>query len=297
MRESESISIIIPAKDEAEVVGACLRSLQLQTHLGPIQVIVVANNCSDPTAAVSQRFARAFRRRGWDLDVLELRLPNRPQGTKPSALNAGDSAAVFRHRVYLDADIELSPNTLSVVAAAFARGVLFCAPRIETRGGCYASRAYGRIWSSVPCVREDVIGAGVYAVHGDGRARWDAFPDIISDDKLARLHFTPSERVVLNGAMFRIRMPASFRELVAVRARWIRGNWELAKASPELVAGESRRWRDAARYVAARPSCWRDVPTVAVVYACAEFRARRTRRTGTLVWERAERTRTFATPE
>jgi glycosyltransferase involved in cell wall biosynthesis len=285
------ISVIVPAKDEAQVIGVCLRSLEAQTYPGPVQVVVVANNCTDRTAAVARRFVGAFRRRCYDLDVLELELPGSKQGTKPAALNAGDAAATFRHRVYLDADIELSAETLSVVAGAFADGVLFCAPRIETAAGPYASRAYARIWSSVPCVSNDVIGAGFYAVHGDGRARWGEFPDIVSDDKFARLQFRPAERMVLDEAWFRIRMPAGFRELVAVRARWIRGNWQLAAAFPELAAGDRRRWREAGRYVARTPSCWRDVPMVAIVYACAEVRALLERRTGTLRWERAERAR------
>jgi glycosyltransferase involved in cell wall biosynthesis len=293
VRGPEPISIIVPAKDEAKIVGACLRALVLQSHPGPIQVIVVANNCTDRTAAVARRFMRAFRRRGWDLDVLELRVAEQPHRSKPSALNAGDSVAAFRHRVYLDADIELSPDAMSVIAAAFAEGVLFCAPRIETSGGCSTSRAYSRIWSRLPAVTEDVIGAGVYAVHGDGRARWGTFPNITADDKFARLHFARSERVVLAGASFQIRMPAGFRELVAVRGRWTRGNWELANAFPELTRGDRRRWRDAARYVATTPTCWRDVPAVATVYACAALYARRTHRTGTVRWERAERARAF----
>lgn len=286
--------MIVPAKDEARVIGACLRSLEAQTYLGPVQVVVVANNCSDHTAAVSRRFSGGFERRHYDLDVLELELPRRQQGTKPGALNAGDDAAVFGHRVYLDADIELAPDTLSVIAGAFADGVLFCAPRIETTAGSYASRAYARIWSTVPCVRDDVIGAGLYAVHRDGRARWGAFPAIVSDDKFARLHFAPSERVVLHDAWFRIRMPADFRELVAVRARWIRGNWQLAAAFPELAAGDRRRWGAAGRHVARTPSCWRDVPMAAMVYACAELRAARTQRIGTLRWDRAESSRILA---
>jgi glycosyltransferase involved in cell wall biosynthesis len=291
MWNPQPISVVIPAKDEARVIGACLRSLERQDHRGPVEIIVVANNCTDGTADIARCFQRPFRDRGWDLSVLDVRIPGGPRGTKPTALNAGDVAASHPDRLYLDADIELSPQALREITGAFARGVLFCAPSIVTSGASYASRAYGRLWSSVPCVSHDVIGAGVYAVHGDGRARWGAFPDIVSDDKFARLHFTPSERVVLGGATFGIRMPAGLRELVYVRARWIRGNWELAHAYPELASGDRRRWRTAARHIAHTPSCWRDVPVVAFVYGCAELRACKTRRSGTLVWERAERAR------
>lgn len=291
MQPMEGISVIVPAKNEAAVVPACLGSLLDQTYDGPLQVVVVANNCTDDTVAVARSFSERFAQRGWQLEVLDMEMDSGAQGTKPGALNGGDAAAIHADRIYLDADIQVSAHALRAIADAFRTGVLLCAPSIVASGTCYASRAYARIWSSLPLVRRDVIGAGVYAVSGHGRKRWDVFPDIVSDDKFVRLHFQPGERVVLKDAEFEIRMPAGLRELVIVRSRWIRGNWELAETFPHLAVTDQRRWRDSVRHLASTPSCWRDVPLVAAIYACAEFRALLTRRTGTLRWERAERAR------
>jgi hypothetical protein len=169
--------------------------------------------------------------------------------------------------------------------------VLFCAPRKLTEGAFYCSRAYGRLWSAVPCVRDDVIGAGAYAVHGDGRRRWGSFPDIMSDDKYARLQFTRAERTVLDDATFSIQMPAGFGELVAVRARWMRGNRQLRDRFPELAANDERRRRGAAAFVLRSPRTWKDLPVVIAMYVCAELYGLRARRTTSMRWERATRAR------
>ena len=48
------VIVLIPAHNEAESIGGTLRSLRNQTRL-PDQVIVVCDNCSDDTAAISLR--------------------------------------------------------------------------------------------------------------------------------------------------------------------------------------------------------------------------------------------------
>jgi cellulose synthase/poly-beta-1,6-N-acetylglucosamine synthase-like glycosyltransferase len=48
-----SIAILVPAHDEAEGIGATLNSLREQLHSGD-RIVVVADNCSDNTAAVAR---------------------------------------------------------------------------------------------------------------------------------------------------------------------------------------------------------------------------------------------------
>ena len=59
------------------------------------------------------------------------------------------------------------------------------------------SRVYGRFWQTLPFLTQDAPGFGLFAVNAAGRARWAAFPDIISDDTFVRLQFAPSERMRL----------------------------------------------------------------------------------------------------
>lgn len=56
---SDFIVVAIPAKDEAERIGACLLALARQT-CRPHAVLVLANNCSDGTPAIASRMAPAL---------------------------------------------------------------------------------------------------------------------------------------------------------------------------------------------------------------------------------------------
>jgi glycosyltransferase involved in cell wall biosynthesis len=280
------LAVLIPAHDEEAVIGACLHTLLTQDFDGLVQVIVVANGCSDATVEVAESFSGKMRDRGFTLVVVAIN-----KRSKSSALNVADSLARFSEIIYLDADVELSANALSSVAAAFDRGVLFCSPRLVPLGASYCARAYGRVWSAVPYVRDDVIGAGFYAVRGDGRRRWSRFPDIVADDKFARLHFSPAEREVLRDATFYVHLPVGLRELVRVRSRWIRANRQLRLGFPALTANDRPRWRGMLRFVAGHPSCWRDVPAAAVVYLLADIRAMLPQAPGDARWERAKRAR------
>lgn len=72
--------VIIPAKDEAHHLPATLAALAAQTELdgtalplGCLEVIVLANNCQDSTAAVVRQLAQCYP--GLALHVAELQLP------------------------------------------------------------------------------------------------------------------------------------------------------------------------------------------------------------------------------
>lgn len=288
---SMGVSIVIPARNEAAVIGACLDSVARQTHSGLVQVIVVANGCTDDTADIVCSFASTFERRGYELRLVRTGPDSRP--AKYSALNAGDAAATHGHRIYLDADVVLCSTALAAIMRAFARDVLFCSPRIELSTVGYFASAYGRVWSALPYVRDDVIGAGCYAVHARGRKRWGQFPDLISDDKFARLQFAPEDRVVVDHTWFQITMPTGFSELVAIRARWLRGNMQLQDRFPSKAAHDQGRVRRAAAFLLSHPTTWPDVPAVATIFLCAEWLAMRQWRARSVRWERADRARTL----
>lgn len=283
------LTIVIPAHQEAEVIGACLASLVAQECDLEAQVIVVANGCADETVEVARGFQASMAQRGFSLDVVQLE-----DAGKPDALNAGDLIAWHDDRIYLDADVELSPNALASIARAFARGVEFCAPEIRPQARTYFGAAYGRVWQELPYVAHDVVGAGMYAVSAEGRRRWDSFPDIVADDKFARLHFDRAERVVLDEANFAIHLPSGFIEIVRVRSRWIRANRQLAREFPQLTSSDGARLAGLVRFVLTRPSLWRDLPPFALLYACAELRCRVTESAAAgqpLRWERASKAR------
>jgi glycosyltransferase involved in cell wall biosynthesis len=231
------LSVIIPANNEGAWIGRCLTALVEQdASLDRVEVIVVANASTDDTVAVAQGQIDRFSARGWTLRVLDL-----AQGGKLPALNAGDAAAGSPMRLYLDADITCDPPLLGQIHAAlampaprYATGTLAIAPAQS-----WITRRYAAIWSRLPFVRGGAVGAGLFAVNAAGRARWDAFPAITSDDTFVRLHFRPAERVEVP-ARYHWPMVEGFTNLVRVRRRQDAGVAELHDLYPALVANEAK---------------------------------------------------------
>lgn len=279
-----SVSIIIPAHDEALALPGCLQSLLNQDCAGSMQVIVVDNGSSDGTSEVARQWEIKFEKRGHELVVLRLE-----KGNKPAALNAGDAAASGACRIYLDADTEISPNCISSIVAALVRtsAVGLCCARMQVAPArSWVTRRYGRVWSNLPWVCQDVIGAGLYAVSAIGRRRWGEFPDVIADDMWAQAQFEPHERKVIGEATFVVRLPEGFGNLVNVRTRWVRGNREVAR---RLNGDRSRLAFPLPGRILAllvRPSLWPDLPLYFAVNAYALWRAKRRQAIGTGQWER-----------
>lgn len=225
-------SIIIPAHDEAGYIHACLDSLLAQDFAGPVEVVVVANGCRDDTAAQARSRSAEFAARGWTLRVEELE-----QGGKIGALNHGDACASAGIRLYMDADLRLSPRMIGKMVQAldserplYAGGRLVVAPARSR-----VSRLYARFWQKLPFVADNVTGAGQWGVNAAGRARWGVFPQVISDDTFARLQFDETERILVDEP-FEWPIVEGFGPLVRVRRRQDRGVAEIAERFPELLA-------------------------------------------------------------
>lgn len=230
-----SLSIVIPACNEEAYIGDCLASVMASVGPEGAQVVVAANGCTDDTVAQAQAFVDGFAEKGWRLLVLDL-----PGLGKHGAMDAGDAAAVHKCRVYLDADVLVSPTVLAEVARALdtseARYVSGT-PIVTARS--WITRAYARFWVTLPFVAQGVPGFGLYAVNALGRARWGQFPAIISDDTFVRVQFTPEERVKVPGT-YRWPMVEGFRQLVRVRRRQDQGVAEMAELHPDLMANEGK---------------------------------------------------------
>jgi glycosyltransferase involved in cell wall biosynthesis len=227
------LSVIIPASNEADYIGPCLSALFSGMQVaGGAEVIVVVNGCRDDTATRARAMRPTARQAGWRLTVLE-----RAEGGKPSALNAGDAAASGEMRAYLDADVIVSPPLMAQLAAAlagdqprYASGTAQV-PRAVSR----LTRAYARFWQRLPFARSIAPGYGLFAVNAAGRARWQEFPPIISDDTFVRLQFAPAERVQC-AASYQWPMVEGWAALVRVRRRQDAGVAELGQLYPDLVA-------------------------------------------------------------
>ena len=231
-----AISILIPAHDEAAYLPGCLQALLESDDPAGLntEVIVVANGCTDDTAAVARAHQATFAEKGWPLTVLDLR-----QGSKLNALNAGEDVARGRILVYLDADVLVSPALLAELAEALDVATpRYASGRAEvTTAGSRMSAAYTRFWLTTPFLTEGVPGFGLFAMNRAGRDRWQDWPHIISDDTFARLHFSPEERIAVP-ADYRWPMIEGFGPLVRVRRRQDYGVTEIAERYPQLLRNE-----------------------------------------------------------
>ena len=238
------VSVIIPACNEERYIGRSLEALLASAPIGagagehgaPVEIVVVANGCTDDTAGAARRYGPAAAERGWRLTIIEV-----AQGGKLNALNAGDAAAGGDMRVYLDADVLVSPDLLGQLCAALdTTGPAYASGRPAIpRGESWITRAYARVWKRVPFMTDGVPGSGVFAVNAAGRARWAAFPEIISDDTYVRLQFAPEERIGV-AATYDFPMVEGFVRLVRVRRRQDVGVREVARKYPELMRNDDK---------------------------------------------------------
>lgn len=227
------LSVIIPAHNEAKVIAACLTAvMQSRLPANGMEVLVIANGCSDETAAIAQRFA------GGPVSVQVLDLP---EGGKMAALNAGDAAAKGDMRAYLDADVMVSPDLLDQIAVALDTDTpRYASGQVQIpRARSAVTRAFARFYLTVPFMRIGVPGCGLFAVNAAGRRRWDQFPDIIADDTYVRLSFTPDERIGVP-ASYSWPLVEGLRNLIKVRRRQDAGVAEIAARFPERLQNDDK---------------------------------------------------------
>lgn len=268
-----SATIIIPCHDEAAWVGGCIASVLCSVRAsglgGEVEIVAVANGCTDRTLAVVRSFEPEALRAG--VRLVSVALDRR---SKALALNHGDALASGGIRIYLDADVTMEPALLGELVRTLGTGdPVFASGRLtvpDPRG--LAARAYARAWQNLPLVTDDVPGFGLYAVSAAGRRRWGAFPDLHSDDKFVRLHFARSERRRV-AAAYRWPLPDDLPTLIRARSRWCAGNRELAQTRPDLVGPRSSRstLSDVLRLAADSPSA---TAVFAAVYLWGEVTAR-----------------------
>jgi glycosyltransferase involved in cell wall biosynthesis len=282
---SKPISIIVPAHNEAMVIGLCLQSLLDQTPPRPLRIIVVANGCTDATADIARCFQLAARVAGHDLIVKEL-----PSGCKADALNHGDLFAVSGIRIYMDADVRLSHDAIAGIIDELENGrISLTAPALKVGPArSLITRSYAQVWSRLPVVRNDVMGCGLYAVTATGRRRWGTFPRIISDDKFVRLSFTRDERRPARKGSFTISMPEGFTELIRVRGRWCRGNSELLEKFPGIGTRERNRYDLTLLFLFKSLSLWPHVPSFILIFILGHLAALWRRGQSVNMWERAD---------
>ena len=246
-------TIIIPAHDEAQVIGRTLGHLQVGMQPGEFHMVVVANGCSDDTAARARAAAPAAK-------VIET-----PRRGKTHALNLGRMAAPpGAILICLDADLEVTAEALRALIAPLRRGeALAACGRMDvlTELSSPAVRAFYRGWRLNPYFGRGKFG-GLFALTPEAAGRVFPLPPVTADDEFVRRSFAADETAFIPTCIFTARAPRTLGSLLRVRRRSLRGAraiGRMGKPSPEGASALGMAAR-----VLARPA---DIPAFAVFAA------------------------------
>jgi hypothetical protein len=249
------LTVIIPAHNESHVIGRLLGRLAGGAGHQSLEIIVVANGCTDNTAAVAAAY-------GYPVRVLEI-----PQPSKRDALKAGDQAAQGFPRVYLDADVELDATGLwSLARALDSPGVLAAGPErdLDLTHSVWPVRWYYEIWQRLPGVRHGLFGRGVVAVSEAGHRRIAALPPLLADDLAASLTFAPAERRIVPAARALVHAPRSLGDLMRRRVRVVTGVNQIERSAQAPRSSERTSLSDLLAILTSNPVL---MPKIAVFLA------------------------------
>jgi len=279
------ISVIVPAHNERSVIARTLRTMTAGAFPGELEVIVVCNGCTDDSAEVARTFGSPVR-------VIETETPG-----KTPALNLGDKAATSFPRIYADADVLITVDTIRCLANRLKIGdVLAVAPiaKIDLEGCSWLVRAYYEIRSLLPSGREGIGGSGVYALSEAGRNRFSEFPKLTADDGYVRIQFKPDERETLTSVSSTVFAPRTGWDLITTKTRSQFGSLELASRFPDLWKNKGEDNNSALVALFRHPRLWLKLCGYCLVTLLAKRRARIRMRTGDTAWLRDNTTRVVA---
>ncbi len=291
------VQIVIPAHDEAAVIGRCLRGVLQGAEQGEFDILVVSNGSSDGTAEIARCESQ---RLGFGVEVTEI-----ATASKLAALRAAEErlrTAPGAVRIYVDADVVVSTGALRLLREAVAGDdarLALLTPDIDTSASSVFVRMYYLAWAVLARARGQGSGAGVLAMNAAGAERVNAWPEVINDDGFVVRQFSSAEKVFVP-ATARVLAVRSLRDLVRRRARVVNGNRQLDARWP-LPPGESGagvRLGEVRAAVAKREVSWlQAVVYVGVTVAARLLAAWRRKRGSAADWSRDSGSRQLSTGE
>ena len=228
-------TIIVPAHNEARVIGRLLSQLMAEAQPGEFDIVVVANGCTDDTAKAAASFGPAVR-------VISI-----PVASKSKALAAGNQAVDDFPRIYVDADVELHTRDVRALAEALRQpGVLGVGPWVTNNlaDSPRLIRWYYAVWEQLPAVQAGLFGRGVIGVSETGYKRIADLPPLLGDDLAVSLAFGPEERMIVPDAHVTVHPPRTFRDLLRVRVRAAMGVNEIEQTGGAPSASARTRSTD-----------------------------------------------------
>jgi hopene-associated glycosyltransferase HpnB len=176
-REAPAVDVVVPARDEAETVERCLRSLIAQDYAGPLRIVLVDDRSGDGTGDIARRLV------GDRLRVLDG--APRPDGWSgklwavAQGVAQGDAPLVL----LCDADIVHDPAHVATLVAKLQTGCDLVSEMVELNCESLAERAlvpafvfffqllYPFAWSNDPRRRTAAAAGGTVLVRRDALER------------------------------------------------------------------------------------------------------------------------------
>jgi glycosyltransferase involved in cell wall biosynthesis len=233
-------SVVIPAHNEESVLDRCLQALLTGFAPGELDVVVVANACTDRTAEIAREAG---------VRVVETSTPG-----KANALRLGDAECVTFPRIYADADIELGSSSVRALLTALSGSDALAAAPVPTWdlvGVSGPARRVHRVHEQLMAPRRGLAGVGVYVLTEDGHRRIFPLPDVLSDDGFVHRSFAANERLVVARAPVVVRPARTLRAHLRRRIRVREGNRQLDALGAQAPEGRIRL-RSLMRLVAER---------------------------------------------
>ncbi len=213
-----TISVIVPAYNEINVIDHTLKPYASLTT--EVQVIVVCNGCTDGTEDhVRSNYP-------WvELIVLD-------EGSKVKAINAGNKVAKYFPRVYQDADVILSINSILNIEKEFdCKQYLFASPSVSLKGDKVDRivKQYYEFIYETPAYKAGMVNSGVYILSKEALEKIGEFPNIIADDGFVKGCLGVENLQRLYNSTSIVGMPTKTISLVKVKTRSQLGNFQLKK--------------------------------------------------------------------
>ncbi|WP_164659297.1 glycosyltransferase family 2 protein [Tropicibacter sp. Alg240-R139] len=213
-------TILIPAHNEAAVIGRTLWFLSRGLPQNAFEVIVIANGCTDATAARTRAA------------VPQATVIETERAGKCHALNLGYAASAKGGPViFLDADLDVTSDSIKALIAPLTTGTAQAAcgqMDVVTTHASPLVKAFYRGWRTNPYFTRGKFG-GLFALSAATAARLLPLPEITADDEFIRRSVPVPDIALVNGCNFSARAPANLSDLIKVRRRSIRGARQLGK--------------------------------------------------------------------
>ena len=273
-------TILIPAHNEAAVICRTLLHLSRGMSFDEFRIVVIANACSDATAAKS----RATMPHAVVIETVT--------GGKCNALNLGYEAADKNAPIIcLDADLDVTVEALHALVEPLCAGTALATcghMDVRTNDASPLVRAYYKGWRTNPYFDRGKFG-GLFALSPQAAARVFPLPEITADDEYVRRSFNSGETEFVGDCRFLASAPKTVASLLKVRRRSLQGAREVA--GMDMSSPERGSLAIVVRRATANPSNVIPVAVYAILNGWTRLSLRFWHRNKPSLWERDLTTR------